>query len=246
MRRITFTTLLLIACAAAATGARRKIPGMDRGNIYIGGNIGVSAPLELGRRPDQVNFKDVVSPGFTASAECLWIQSPYIGLGGEVGYTTNPYRAQYWAGLNQRGTFDAGYKDISAMLSGKILMGQGDIKPFVAAAFGGHMLINDLNFQSNLLGTADDESVAYTSKRFNLGFGIGAGIYYKVGKTTYLSLGARLNIIPYLKEETLSIVVDQYTFEERQIVINPHGNQNSLSFTAGLHFGAKRRSNKRL
>lgn len=235
--------MLISDIAQAYSNKRSSTMGINQ--IYVGGRLGVAVPLALGRATDEISFKDVAAYGFTAIVDGMWMQSQSIGLGAELGFSNYPYRSQYWSGLNYRGSFDANYKDINAGLTGRVIIGTYDVKPFLGVRFGGHYLRNSLNFLSRFEGSSNDESVDYISNKFHLGYGFSAGIFYKIGDNASLSISAQLNIIPFLKEEMISSV-DPYTFVTKEIVMNPHGNQNNISFTIGLHFGANHPAIKRL
>lgn len=215
--------------------------GFDRGQIYVGGRIGVGVPLSLGRSGDEVSFKDVVSVGFAAKADAMWMASQAIGIGGEVGFNNFPYREQYWS--NTRGSFDATYHDISAGVLGRVIMGSYDLKPYFGIVANAHLLQNKLIFDSRFEGTMQDESVSYNSVQIKPGFAAECGIFYKVGKNSNLSIALRLNVLPFLDAEEMT-TIDSYTYVERKVVVNPHGNQNNFEVLVGLHFGAK--SDKKL
>lgn len=233
-------SMLLSVNALAAT--RKSIHSLGVGQIYVGGKIGVAAPLALGRTSDQVSFKDVASAGFVGLVDGMWIQSQNIGLGAELGFWNFPFKEQYWSGLNQRGNFDAKYRDYSASLTGRIFFAPNDLKGFVGANFGMHVTDNSLSFWSYYEGTTSDESIDYRATNINLGYGFEGGIYYKISKYACVSVTVRLNLVPSVNEETMSFQDPKYETEViRQVTVNPHGNENTLVVTAGLHFGTRKR-----
>lgn len=243
--KIIALTILSVISSHAESANYSRGTLMNKNQIYVGGRIGISAPIALGRSADEISFKNVASYAFSGMIDGMWMQSANIGIGGELGYSGYPYKSEYWSSLNYRGSFDASYKDIFLNVTGKVIMGKKEIKPYIGVSFGGHYLLNKLDFVSNYKGTSEDESVNYETKKFNMGFGIGGGLFCKIGATTYISTGIRLNIIPYLKEEIITIT-DSYTFQERKIVVNPHGNQNNISVYVGLHFAANKPNIKRI
>ena len=98
---------------------------------------------------------------------------------------------------------------------------------------------NSLSFVSNMSESADDESVSYSTDRIYAGFGAEGGIFFRTSRTTNLSIAVRLNMIPFLEEEIMTFQ-DAYTFQEKKVVVNPHGNQNNIEFIIGVHFGVRK------
>lgn len=227
----------------AAVRSSRLSATLDGGQIYAGGRIGVGVPLALGRSSDEVSFRDVASLGFAAKLDAMWMASPVIGIGGEVGFNTFPYKEQFWSGQSQRGAFDATYRDASLGVIGRLIMGPHELKPYLGVAIDAHLMMNTLNFDSRFEGTMQDESVNYKSTQIKPGFGAECGVFFKVGQTSHLSVALRLNVMPFLEEETMT-TIDNYSYAERKVTVNPHGNQNNLEVLVGLHFGTK--SNKKL
>lgn len=209
---------------------------MGKNQIYAGGRIGVGVPSSIGRSDDQISFKDVASVGFAAKGDCMWMASDYIGIGAEVGFNKYPYKEQFWATLNQRGTFDATYKSLSAGLTGRTIFGTKELKPFFGISVDAYYLNNYLKFASIYEST---ESVEYTSKQIKPGFSFEMGIFFKVAKSAYLTVAFRTNVLPFLEEDVLK-TYDEYDFQEKSTVVNPHGNQNNFEAMVGLHFGTKK------
>lgn len=234
-RTVAVLLLLLVPVLCFGKIKKRKVT-IDRNQVFAGARLGIAAPLAMGRADDEVSFRDVAAYAFTASADGMWMYTPSLGLGAEVGYTNYPYKKSYWSSLNQRGTFDAAYKDIYAGLTGRVLMGPNDVKPYIGLGFGAHCLRNSLDFVSTYAGTGADESVSYTSNKFIMGFAFAGGVLCKIAPKVQISTTIRLNVIPFLKEEEKTIT-DPYTFETKRIMMNPHGNQNNLTVCVGVHFG---------
>lgn len=203
---------------------------------YVGGNMGICVPLGLGRANDEIAFNDVATKGFVGNADFLWINANNIGLGAELGYLNFPYSKQFWGSTESRGTFEASYQTVQLNGVGRLLMGKQDLRPFLGVSFGANYLRNEIDFSSTYSGTSEDESVQYVSNSVKMGFAANGGIYYQVSRKCLLSLTVQLYVIPFLNAETKTYI-DSYTFEERTVVLNPHGNQSHLAFTAGLQFG---------
>lgn len=239
MKRVLLIILFMMMIVPVGAVKKRKGLSLGEHQVYVGGRVGVTAPLGVGRSDDEVSFPDVVSAGFTGAIDGMFMQSESVGVGMEVGFSSFPYRNQFWSALNYRGTFDASYQDINASLTGRLFLGRKDLKPYFGIKAGGHYLRNTLSFVSNMQETSDDESVSYTTNRIYAGFGIDGGIFFRISKTTNLSIAVRLNMIPFLKEDVLTFM-DAYTFQEKKVVVNPHGNQNNIEFVVGLHFGVRR------
>lgn len=239
-----FILVVLLLCSATTQAVvKSRHSSLDVRQLYVGGRLGIGVPLSLGRSADEVSFHDVASIGFAGKADVMWMVAPVIGIGGEVGFNKFPYKEQYWSSLNQRGSFDATYRDVSAGFVGRLIMGNYDVKPYFGIVADAHLLMNDLNFDSRFEGTTQDESVNYKSTQIKPGFGVEAGIFFKAGQNTQLSVAARLNVLPFLDAEEMT-TVDSYTFIEHKQVVNPHGNQNNVEVLVGLHFRTK--SDKKL
>lgn len=240
--------LLLLFCVLApeAQAQKSRAIQMPQNQVYAGLRVGITAPLSMGREPLAVAFPDVASNGFAVAADAMWMTMPSIGVGGELSLQNFPYKEQFWVALNHRGSFDASYTDISAALTGRVIVGKRKIKPYLGAAVAAHYLRNTLDFEQSeeYAGSADDQSVNYVYGKIHPGGSLAAGIFYLVGSSTYLSIAVRLNIVPSVKEEIIS-TIDPYSFIEKTVVVNPHGNQNNVSFVAGLHFATRNKMPRR-
>lgn len=233
---IILCSLIIVSLVASAKGnSRVRTSPLSGGQIYAGARLGVGVPLSLGRSSDDISFKDVSSVGFAAKGDVFWLVNSVVGVGGELGFNSFPYKEQFWASLNRRGSFNASYRDMSAGLTGRLFFGTYDVKPFFGIAANAHYLRNSLDFKSSYVGTSQDESVSYTSNQIKPGFALEAGIFYHIGSVTQLSVGMRLNVLPFLDEDKMT-TVDPYSYVEQTIVVNPHGNQNNFEVVVGLHF----------
>ena len=65
-----------------------------------------------------------------------------------------------------------------------------------------------------------------------------AGAYFKAGRRTLLSVQARLNIVPQLKDGVIE--VSQPNGDLQYIAQNQHGNQSHISVTVGMHIGTQK------
>ncbi len=240
MKKSVIAILMLTLAASGADGQSRLRNKGKLNSSFVGGKVGLSVPTGMGRSADQIAFNDVCSKGFVGSADFMHVSRSNIALGVEAAYVYMPYNKNYWGSLETRGSFEADYKTAQLNGFGQILLSRKDVKPFLGIAFGGNYLRNSVDFSSDYSGTADDESVQYVSEKLKAGFGIHGGIYHRVGLKCLLSIRAQLYFIPYLSKEEKR-VTDPYTFQERIIVVNPHGNQTHVTITAGLHFGVGRR-----
>lgn len=241
MKRLLFSILVLFSVFtsdAIAVGPAKRQSMLQANQIYAGARLGIGIPTALGREASEVSFRDVASIGFAAHADCMWMASSILAVGGELSFNTFPYKEQFWASLGQRGSFDASYLDLGAGLTGRIFIGSYDLKPFLGMAVNAHYLNNKLNFDSKFAGSSQDESVAYTSTQIKPGFAFEIGFLYKVGDKSHLSLAMRTNILPFLQQENMKIV-DSYSYAEKLVVVNPHGNQNNIEAILGLHFATK-------
>lgn len=239
MKRLLILLFVWAFVVPAGAVKRGKPLSLGEHQVYVAGRLGVSVPLGVGRAEDEVSFPDVVSAGFAAAIDGMFMQSEVVGIGMEVGFNAFPYRDQFWSALNYRGTFEASYQDIHASLTGRLFLGRQDVKPYFGIKAGGHFLRNSLSFVSNMSDSADDESVSYSTDRIYPGFGVEGGIFFRTSRTVNLSIAVRLNMIPFLKEDVLTFE-DAYTFQEKKVVVNPHGNQNNIEFVVGLHFGVRK------
>ncbi|MCQ2236495.1 MAG: hypothetical protein MJZ18_05780 [Bacteroidales bacterium] len=240
---LSIALLCLLTDSSSAANKRNKEFSMGFGQIYVAPKIGINIPCHIGRETDEIGFNDVASNGFTASLEGLWMQNPQVGVGGELGYMTNPYKEQFWGNLITRGSFEASYKAFSAMGVGRLFIGERRLKPMLGVAAGAYLIKNNLNFESKWQGTGKDESVNYKTNIINPAYSGEIGLLYHVGNKSFVSISVRLNIIPRLKEE-IKTTTDPYTFEERHIALNPHGNENNIEFKVGIYFGVRDRIKK--
>lgn len=236
MKRILLILLLTVSGTLSMVAASRGKTLMGNRQIYAGGRIGVGVPTAIGRSAEQVAFSDVASVGFAAKGDCMWMASNFLGIGGEVGFNKYPYKEQFWTALNQRGSFDATYKTLTAGITGRAILGTKDLKPYFGMSVDANYMCNQLKFTSIY---EESESVDYESKQVKPGFGIEMGIFFKVAKTAYLSVALRGNILPYLKEEVMT-TYDEYSYQEKKVVVNPHGKQNTIEALVGLHFSTKK------
>lgn len=246
-KRFSLVALLAVAVSVCAEAKQKpRAVTIDAGQIYAGARVGIAAPLSLGRNANDISFPDVASNGWAFAVEGMWMQSSSICLGGELSYQTFPYKDQFWVALNHRGQFDASYNDFSGGLIGRAIMGKRRLKPYAGIGVAAHLLNNALNFKQGeqYEGTTDDMSVSYDYTRFHMGGSFESGVFYKVGQTTYLTVSVRLNIIPSVKERIMT-TVDPYSYIEKTVVVNPHGNQNNVVFSVGLHFATRSRVGRR-
>lgn len=233
-------SLLLFALPDIFAVSRKKQFSMGERQMYVAPKVGIAIPTHIGRESDEIAFSDVASNGFASGVELLFMQNPMLGVGCELGYITNPYKQQYWDNLAMRGTFDANYKAASAMAVGRIFLSETRLKPMFGVGAGAYLIHNMLNFQSKWQGTTSDETVNYTTNIINLACLAETGLLYKVGRGTFVSISVCFNLVPKLKEE-IKTSTDPYTFVERQIVLNPHGNENNFQVKLGLFFGLRER-----
>lgn len=235
--------LLTVWATVVMAAPRKSQQKLGQGQVYVGGRLGVAVPMAFGRSGDEVSFRDVASIGFAGKGDIMWMSAPNIGVGGELGYNSFPYKQQYWSGLNYRGDFEAAYKTISLAATGRLIMGSADLRPMIGIAAGAQLLRNTLDFQSYYDNSDKIESVSYTSNVIRPAYSFEAGFFFKVAQFAQLSVAARFNFVPNVKEEH-RVSVDPYTFVEKVIVVNPHGNQNSFEALVGLHFGTKRKGKR--
>ncbi len=229
--------VIFFTCLTVNAFSRSTDVLLEQGQVYVGLKAGVGIPIALGTNEDKVNFSKVAAYGFTGGAEVLWLSTPMLGVGGEVNFANYPYRQEFWSGLAFRGSFDANYKDISAGVNGRVIMGKKKVKPYAGINVSANYIRNMLEFTQNdvFTGSREDQSVDYIYQKIHVGGGIDIGIYYKIGPNAVLTITARLNIIPAIKGDQMK-TIDSYTGVERTVVVNPHGNENNLAFTLGLHF----------
>lgn len=239
MKKILLLTIAVVVSMSVEAAKSSKKLSLGEHQVYVAGRLGISAPLGIGRADDEVSFPDVASIGFAAALDGMFMPTEAIGVGLEAGLNSFPYKDQFWSALNYRGTFEASYQDLNASVTGRLFLGKNDIKPYFGIKAGGHFLRNSLSFVSNMSESADDESVSYSTNRIYAGFGAEGGIFFRTSRTTNLSIAVRLNMIPFLEEEIMTFQ-DAYTFQEKKVVVNPHGNQNNIEFIIGVHFGVRK------
>ncbi|MDO4461295.1 MAG: hypothetical protein Q4C30_02175 [Bacteroidia bacterium] len=239
-RYIILIITLFCASAVTMTAAkkRNKQFSLGFGQVYVAPKIGINIPSHIGREADEIGFNDVASNGFSAGMEVLWMQNPQVGVGGEFGFMTNPYKEQFWGNLLTRGSFEADYKAYTAMGVGRLFIGEKRIKPMLGVGFGACLINNSLDFVSKWQGTGNDESVCYKTNIVNLAYAGEIGLLSNVGKKTFVSISIRFNIIPRLKE-IIKTTTDPYTFEERKITLNPQGNENNIEIKLGVYIGVR-------
>lgn len=245
MYRYVVLAVVTLFFALSAQGANRntKKNSLGERQIYVAPKIGISIPTRIGRGSDEVSFADVASTGLSTGIDVMCMQNPFLGVGAEVCYNTHPYKEQYWDNLAMRGAFDAKYKSFSALALGRLFMSEQRLKPFAGIGAGAYLIKNSLDFQSKWQGTSQDESVSYTTNIVTVAIAGELGLIYKAGTGTFVSLCVRMNAVPRLKEE-VKTTQDPYTFVERTVVLNPHGNENNFEIKLGVHFGLRARYRK--
>lgn len=243
--RLKILILLLLSVLTATAGGRRKgnPMGMNAGQLYIAGRGMVVVPTNIGRESDEIGFKDVASIGFGLKAEAMYMTHKFIGVGLDLGFNTYPYKQQFWQSLNARGDFEATYRDVSMGILGRAFLSEQNIKPYIGASINGVYLLNNLDFQSYLNGTTADRSVSYKYHKFAPGFALEGGIFFETSDKTQISIAVRMNIIPRLDED-IQYEIDPYSHIEREIVVCPQGNENTIQFCLGLHFATQKKTRR--
>ncbi len=242
LRCVLLLLVSLLVSSSSWAVKKAKGSGINKNQVYVGGRLGISVPLSVTSSSDDVSFSDVAGNGFTAGLDGLWMYSENIGLGAEMSFATNPYKEDYWAGLNYRGSFDVKYKDFGAGLVAKALAGKKKVKPYGGVQVGVHYLMNSLSFvqSEEFYGTMDNSSVSYDYNKLHFGGSVEAGVYCVAAQNAIVTISVCFNLVPSVKETELTIL-DTYSDVERTIVVNPHGNQHNVCFTVGLNFGVRKR-----
>ncbi len=240
----TIVLIIALSGVAAQAYAVKRTMGifLDPNQVYVGGKLGVGVPITFGKGVDDVGFNDVASPGFTGSLTGLWMQSRTVGIGAELGYASYPYKEQFWSALNYRGSFDATYRDFHLGVNGHLILGTKALKPYFGVNLAVHYLRNTLDYKASdvFAGSDQDDSVNYVYGKVDIGCGGEGGIYYKLSPKACLTIAVRLNIVPTVRGEVMT-TIDPYTFVEKEVAVNPHGNQNNVAFVVGLNFATRKR-----
>ena len=237
----------MLVCAVtvmsvAAQGVKKQ-SSLGRNQVYAGGRIGVGVPLAIGRSSDEISFSDVASVGLNVKGDVMWMTGTHIGIGAEIGYNKYPYKEQFWSELNYRGDFDASYRSCNLSAVGRLFLGSGDLRPMFSVIAGAHYIRNMLSYESYYDAYIQSESVEYVSSMIRPSFGGELGFFYKVSQWNCVSVGARFSFVPNIREDK-HVSVDPYSYVEKIVVVNPHGNQNTFEAVVGLHFGVKRKGRR--
>lgn len=245
LRYIILTLSLILFTLTEANAVRgKKQFSMGERQVYIAPKIGMSIPTKIGRESDEIAFSDVANKGFATGIEGLWMQNPMLGVGVQLGYMSHPYREDYWGNVAMRADYlDITYKAVSAMAVGRIFVGEKRLKPMLGVGAGACLIHNTMNYQPKWKDATIDEPVYYVTNIINLACAAETGLFYKVGRGTFVSISVCFNLIPKLKEE-IRTTIDPYTFVERQTVLNPHGNENNIEVKLGVYFGLRERYKK--
>lgn len=234
------------AATAAAIEAPAAAPhntSFNVGQLYVGGHVGFSLPTAIGREKDQISFKDVAKTGFVIFADGMYQMNQQVGVGGEVGFRTYPYNDERtWSNLTRYGAFEASYTAIDFGLNGRLFLTRTAVRPFLGIHAGGEVAMNKVDFVPNAKYASLAKPTVYESNSLSACFGFMTGAYFKVGRRTLASVQIRLSLVPQLKDEDI-VVTNEYQ-EIQTTKQNPHGNQNNLSVTVGLHIGTQK-NNKR-
>ena len=226
------------APAFAPSPVVRAASSFNVGQVYVGGHLGMAVPLSLGRDDDEISFHDVAKTGFVIYADGMYQMSQAIGVGAELGFRTYPYSDERtWSNLTRYGTFEAKYTAFDFALNGRLFLGRKTIRPFLGVAAGGELIMNSIDFVPNSLSSST-HATNYDSHFVSACFGFMGGAYFKAGKRTLVSLQVRLNLVPNLKDELIEMTGAQGDIQTVQR--NPHGNQNNLMVTIGLHVGTQK------
>lgn len=219
--------------------AHRQNTSFLVGQLYAGGHIGFAVPLGLGRGGDELAFNDVAKTGFVVYADVMKQLNQAIGLGGEVGYRRYGYNdKKTWGSLTRYGSFDANYQAVDFNLTGRVFLGRQSIRPFIGVLVGGEVIINDVDFAPSKQYAGAINATQYKTTNLSSAFGVMAGAYFKAGRRTLLSVQARLNIVPQLKDGVIE--VSQPNGDLQYIAQNQHGNQSNISVTVGMHIGTQK------
>lgn len=228
----------LPALAPAPAPATRSST-FNVGQIYVGGHVGFAIPTAIGRGDDELSFRDVAKTGFVIYGDVMRQMNQSVGVGAEAGFRSYGYNDnKTWANLTRYGTFDATYRAVDLNLTGKVFFSRNSVRPFLGVLVGGELVMNTVDFTPNTKYSGVMKATKYDSKGLSAAFGVMTGAYFKAGRRTLASLQLRLNVVPQLKDVTISVVGDNGDIQS--IAQNPHGNQTNISVTFGLHIGTQR------
>lgn len=223
---------------APAPAFRKQNTSFLVGQLYVGGHVGFSVPLGLGRKDEELAFNDVAKTGFVIYADCMKQMNQAIGLGGEVGYRRYGQNdKKTWGTLTRYGNFDATYQAIDFDLTGRVFIGRQSIRPYIGILAGGELVMNSMDFTPNSAHSNLDATV-YKTTNVSVLYGVMAGAYFKAGKRTLLSISARLSFVPTLDDGLIEIT--ESNGDTQHIYKNMHGNQHNISVTVGMHIGTQK------
>lgn len=209
------------------------------GQIYVGGHIGFAIPTSIGRDDDEISFRDVAKTGFVIYADAMRQMNQSIGVGAEFGFRNYGQNdKKTWSNLTRYGEFEATYRALDLNLTGRLFFSRKAVRPFFGVLVGGELIMNSVDFTPNTQYAGAISATQYKTNNISPAFGVMTGAYFKAGRQTLASLQVRLNIVPQLKDDVISM--QSSNGDTQSIAQNPHGNQTNISVTLGLHIGTQR------
>ncbi len=215
------------------------------GQIYFGGHIGASIPMSIGRDDDEISFRDVANTGFAIHGDATYMLNQQVALGGEIGFMNFGYNSGgdgTWNDLSKCGVLEATFRTLDFLVTGRVFFTRNSFRPFIGIVAGGAVLFNSLDFTPDTKYQGSLTSTTYETTNLSVAYGPMAGIYFKAGKRTLISLQARLTFVPTLDDSVIR-TVNPDTYVETYTYQNTHGNQHNLMISLGLHVG-KNKNNK--
>jgi len=174
----------------------------------------------------EFGFSTVANTGFNINAGTLWLFNPQLSLLTEIGYSYFPKDKKTW-NQERYGDIRVNYQMLNLSAQGNYYIVEGDVRPYIGAVFGLYYLRNLLDFNSKYVGTNNDASVNYISNTIHAGYGLEAGVLFKLSDKNYLQIGLRFTTIPDIEAEYIP---------EEDITLNPHGKQNHWGLSMKLFF----------
>ncbi len=212
-----FLAILTIYCLCAVSSNAQ--------DYFIGGKIGYSYPTNIGN-PDKKNgFAEYADNGWQLALLCKWFYNESLSLGTDIGYQ---YQGQgnKW-NVNNFGEVEASYQTIRILLNGTYYFSQSETRPYAGVSFGAYYLVNTLDFKSNSI---NNESIAYTAKRWKPGVAPQLGVLFEISRKSLLDIHVQMDIIAQMEAIYHGEATPDYTE-------NPHEKQNQISINVGLLFG---------
>lgn len=208
------------------------------GQIYVGGHLGFAIPTSIGRSSNEISFRDVAKTGFVIYADMMRQMNQSIAVGAEAGFRNYGQNDQKtWSNLTRYGNFEAKYQAVDLNLTGRLFFTRQSIRPFLGVQVGGELIMNSVDFTPNTKYQGAIDATQYKTNNISPAFGIMTGAYFKAGRQTLASLQVRLNIVPQLKDDIISM--ESSNGDIQSIAQNPHGNQTNISVTLGIHIGVQ-------